>query len=163
MAKNRAGIFFRSSELRLQRSGSGQPYSYYKSFDTPVSVSEIRMYARTLKTSLTEGVCPNYPKVYTVETSADGQSWTELASEDEGLIRSTKTAMSTTTFDGDIRAQVGIPGRFVPAYDADPVSVTVYEGKKETSEYPGRRSKCNQPGGRTGPEVLPESRPDYDY
>lgn len=106
-------------------------------FDTPVSISEIRMYARTLKTSLTEGVCPNYPKVYTVETSADGQSWTELASEDEGLLRSTKTAMSTTTFDGDIRAQVGIPGKFIPAYDADPVSVTVYQGNRETSEYPG--------------------------
>ena len=95
------------------------------------------MYARTTLGSIIGGVCPDYPRVYTVQTSEDGQVWTDLASEDEGLIRSTKTSMSTTTFDGEIRAQLGIPGKFIDKYDAEPVSVTVYEGNKESSEYPG--------------------------
>lgn len=106
-------------------------------FEEPVQVSEIKMYVRTALNSITEGVSPNYPKVYTIQTSEDGENWKEVAAENEGIIRTTKTAMSTASFDGEIRAQVGIPGRFVEEYDAEPVSVTVYEGNKEASEYPG--------------------------
>lgn len=113
-----------------------EPINIDLSFKDPVNISEIRMFARTLKASSIEGVCPNYPKVYTVQTSEDGQSWTDVAKESEGLLRSVKTAMSTTSFDGDIRAQAGLPGKFVSDYDADPVAVTVYEGTKANSEYP---------------------------
>ena len=114
-----------------------EPVNIDLTFPEPVNVSEIRMYARTALGSIIGGVCPDYPRVYTVQTSEDGQTWSDLVSEDEGLIRSTKTAMSTASFDGDIRAQLGIPGKFISKYDADPVSVTVYQGNKETSEYPG--------------------------
>lgn len=114
-----------------------EPINIDLAFQEAVDISEIKMYARTTLGSIIGGVCPDYPRVYTVQTSEDGQVWTDLASEDEGLIRSTKTSMSTTTFDGEIRAQLGIPGRFIDKYDAEPVSVTVYEGNKESSEYPG--------------------------
>ena len=113
------------------------PINIDLTFDEPVQISEVKMFARTLKNSITEGVSPNYPRVYTVQTSSDGgQTWTDVASEDEGLLRLTPTVMSTTSFDGEIRAQVAIPGKFADEFDALPVSVSVYEGNKADSSYP---------------------------
>ena len=115
-----------------------KPVSIDLRFDQPEKICAVKMYVRTGKESIVGGVVPNYPKVYSVLTSDDGQNWSEAAAKDEGLIRSEKTVMSTASFDGEIRAQVGISGKFAEKYDAEnPIEVTVYEGMKESSEYPG--------------------------
>ena len=71
-----------SSDI-LGRGSSGpvldEPINIDLTFNSPVNVSEIKMFARTMKASSIDGVCPNYPKVYTVQTSEDGQIWTDIA------------------------------------------------------------------------------------
>lgn len=111
-------------------------------FESPVKFSSLRLFPRSSKDSILGGVCPNYPKVYTVSVSDNGTDWTELVKDqDQGIVRQAgllqNMAMSTTTFPGTIRAQVGLPGRMTGEFDQEPVSAVVYSATKATSEYAG--------------------------
>lgn len=102
--------------------------------------SSLKIYPRTAKKSIVSGICANYPKVYTVSVSDDGKNWTEVKTVNHGLVElenSSYMKMSTTSFEGEIRAQVGLAGKFTADYEQEPVSAYIYNGIKENSAYAG--------------------------
>ncbi len=116
------------------------PITISFAFDQPITFSNLRIFPRISKDSISGGVCANYPKVYTVAVSDNGTDWTDLVvDEDKGMVRQTgllqNMEMSTTTFPGTIRAQAGLPGRMTGEFDQQPVSAVVYKGTKASSQY----------------------------
>ncbi len=103
--------------------------------------SSLKIYPRITKESISSGICVNYPKTYTVSISDDGNEWHKIKTVNNGLVEQEKNSenmqMSTTSYDGEIRAQVGLVGKFTAEYEQEPVSAYIYKGTKENSEYAG--------------------------
>lgn len=120
-----------------------QPVTFDFKLESKADISSIKMYTRTKKESVYAGVCPSYPKVYTVQTSEDGgKTWKNiLDKEDSGIVKNTILAgreqMSVTTYPGEIRAQAGTSGKIVDEYEQKPVSAVLYTGKASQSSYAG--------------------------
>ncbi len=120
----------------------GQPITIQFDFADAVPFQNLKFYPRITKDSISYGICANYPKVYTVEVSADGTNWeTVLDHYDQGLVRNEtlyqNTQMSQTAFSGTIRAQNALPGRLIAEYDQYPTAAYTYSGLKAGSSYPG--------------------------
>ena len=117
------------------------PVSIIFDLDHEISFSELKLYPRVTKNSISNGICPNYPQVYTVSISEDGKNWTEVATNTYDLLRDTtklqNMELSATTYDGEIRAQVGTPGRMIDTLDRYPVDAHTYSGTKANSSYAG--------------------------
>ena len=102
--------------------------------------SSLKIYPRITKDSILNGICANYPKTYIVSVSDDGKDWTEVKTVKLGLIESENFAnmeMSTAAYEGEIRAQVGLAGKFTNKYEQEPVSAYIYNGTKENSQHTG--------------------------
>lgn len=126
-----------------------QPVTIQFDFENEIQLSGLKFYPRSSKDSVSYGVCANYPKVYTVQASADGVNWnTILENFDQGIVRNDtlyqNMEMSETTFPGTIRAQNAIPGKFSEDFDQYPVSAYTYSGVKGASEYPGGEIEIDQ-------------------
>ncbi|MCU6687080.1 family 78 glycoside hydrolase catalytic domain [Dorea acetigenes] len=114
-------------------------------FNQAVTFSGMKLYARTDKESIYYGVCPNYAKIYSIQTSSDGgKTWKDIdgASKlDAGTLKNTvlsgKTAMSTTTYSGEIRAQAATPGKIIDKFSKEPVSCVLYTGQAANSSLAG--------------------------
>lgn len=111
-------------------------------FDDKIRFDALKFYPRVQKASISYGVCANYPKVYTVEVSDDGQNWEKVLNEyDQGMVRNEtlyqNTVMTETAYTGTIRAQSAIPAKFAGAFDREAVSAYTYTNLKEGSELPG--------------------------
>lgn len=118
-----------------------QPLTIEFDFDEAVRFSSLRIFPRSTKDSIIGGIYPNYPKKYTVSVSEDGENWTDIATEDKGMVRKQEELrdmkLSTRTYSGVVRAQTGLPGRMSGKYDQSPVNACIYSGNKEGSTYPG--------------------------
>lgn len=120
-------------------------------FDTPVTFSSVRLYARTGIESIYHGICPNYAKTYSVQTSSDGgKTWTDISGAskvDAGVLKNTvlsgKTSMSTTTYSGDIRAQLATTGKIIEELSREPISCVLYTGQKDSALAGGEISVDN--------------------
>lgn len=116
-----------------------QPITIEFDFDEAVTFSGMRVFPRSGKNSILGGIYANYPKVYTVSVSENGTDWTDLVTEDKGMIRKQEDLqgmrMSVADFPGVIRAQNGLPGRMTGEFDQNPVSSVVYSGTKAESQY----------------------------
>lgn len=112
-------------------------------FDKAVEISSMKIYPRTKQDSIVSGICSNYPKVFSVQTSEDGgETWTDVLTDvDAGQVKNTSMfgaqRLSTASFAGEIRAQEGMPGRILDQYSKTPVSAVLYTGQAEESSYAG--------------------------
>lgn len=110
-------------------------------FDNGTEISKINLYCRTGISSVADGICPNYPKTYSVQVSNDGEKWTDVLSNyDAGDIQNPKLnaqGLSTTEYAGMIAADKGSSGRIVDEFEQRPASVTIYTGEALQSEYEG--------------------------
>ena len=50
-------------------------------FDQPTELASLKLYCRTGIASVTNGVCPNYAKVYSIQVSDDGQNWRDVVTD----------------------------------------------------------------------------------
>ena len=119
-----------------------KPVTIEFDFHEAVEFSSLRIFPRSSKDSVLGGIYANYPKIYTVSVSEDGTNWRDLVvDEDKGMVRKLadlqNMKMSTASFQGVIRAQTGLPGRMIGAFDQNPVSAYKYLGNKADSEYEG--------------------------
>ena len=118
-----------------------EPVTIQFDFENEVSFSSLKIYPRISLESISFGVCANYPKVYTVQISEDGNIWTDVTVDQEnGMVRNTtlfqNTKMSTAEFPGSIRAQAGTAGKLIDTFDQYPVSAVLYTDVKAESSYP---------------------------
>lgn len=119
-----------------------EPITIQFDFDQEIRFDQLKFYPRAEKESISYGLCANYPKVYTVEISDDGQNWeTVLDQFDQGMVRNEtlyqNMIMSETAYAGTIRAQNAIPGKFASAYDREAVSAYTYTSATgATEQYP---------------------------
>lgn len=103
-----------------------------------VSLRSVRLYCRTKLASVLSGICPNYPKEYSIQVSSDGESWTDVITDYQaGSIRAGALALDTLSYAGEIKAASGMSGRIVDEFEQRPVSAVIYSGTKADSEYPG--------------------------
>lgn len=116
-----------------------EPITFEFHFGEAVTFSSLRIFPRSSKDSILGGIYANYPRKYTVSVSENGTDWTELVTEDKGMVRKQEELqnmrMSTADFAGVIRAQNGLPGRMTGAFDQSPVSAYIYSGTKAQSQY----------------------------
>ncbi len=102
--------------------------------------SSIRIYPRTTKESVLNGVLANYPMEYTVSVSDDGENWSMVKSTNHGLVMNDGVSameMSTVDYDGEIRAQSGLTGKFLNKYESEAVYAYIYKDVKSDSTYKG--------------------------
>lgn len=132
---------YTSDILDMQKSmvSLEQPITIEFNFGEAVTFSSMRIFPRSGKDSILGGIYANYPRTYTVSVSENGTDWTELVTEDKGMVRKQdelqNMRMSTAAFPGVIRAQTGLPGRMTGEYDQNPVSAYIYSGTKAESQY----------------------------
>ncbi len=121
-------------------------------FDQAVSISELKLYARTKLESVYHNVCPNYAKVYSVQTSSDGgKTWKDVkgaAGVDAGVLKNTvlagQASMGETTYAGEIRAQAATPGKIIDKFSQKPVSCVLYTGNAASSSLAGGEIKVDK-------------------
>ncbi len=133
-------------------STASKPITIDFHFDQAVSINELRLYARTKLESIYHNVCPNYAKVYSVQTSSDGgKTWKNVegaADIDADVLKNTvlagQTSMGETTYAGEIRAQAAIPGKIIDKFSQKPVSCVLYTGNAPSSSLAGGEIKVDK-------------------
>ncbi len=117
------------------------PITVDLTFSEAVKLDSIRLYCRTALSSVGAGLCPNYPKVYSVLLSEDGKTWTEAVKDyDAGNVRNTvlnADGITSTEYGGEIQPSSGMSGKIVDEFEQHPVSAVIYTGTKAVSEYAG--------------------------
>ena len=120
---------------------SDPPLTVDFAFDQPTELASLKLYCRTGIASVTNGVCPNYAKVYSIQVSDDGQSWKDVVTNyDAGRVENSflqTTGITTTEYPGQIIASRGDSGQIVDAFEHQPVSATLYTGEAAESQYEG--------------------------
>ncbi len=109
-------------------------------FANNAEITTVNIVCRTEKASVSGELCPNYPKIYEIQVSDDGQSWTTVAECDAGEVWNSvlyPRSLETVTYAGEIRPSRGMSGRIADAFEQLPVSAQVYSGTKADSSYPG--------------------------
>lgn len=118
-----------------------QPVTIDFQLKQPAVISSMNLYCRTSLESVSSGLCPNYPKVYSVQVSEDGNSWKDVVTDfDAGNVKNEVLAtegITTASYPGKIIAQRGESGQIVDAYEQRPVSATLYTGQAASSSYTG--------------------------
>lgn len=117
----------------------GEPVTLDFNFGKEVKLDGLKMYCRTKTGSVLENICPNYPKVYDVLVSDDGENWSEvLADYNAGDVYiSDPGKLGTLIYNGRIKAASGMSGRIIDEFEQQPVSAVLYSGTKPQSEYVG--------------------------
>ena len=125
----------------LESFHSDPPLTVDFAFDQPTELASLKLYCRTGIASVTNGVCPNYAKVYSIQVSDDGQNWRDVVTDyDAGRVENSflqTTGITTTEYPGQIVASRGDSGQIVDAFEHQPVSVTLYTGEAAESQYEG--------------------------
>lgn len=122
------------------------PITISFAFENEMEFNSLRMYPRTSKNSVVENECANYPKKYVVEISNDGENWNtvdEFTVDSLQNAKNSNTYLSSTTYDGIIKAQPGTQGKLISNYDKNPVSATLYTKEKLISKYDGGEIKVD--------------------
>ncbi len=120
-----------------------KPITIDFAFEKETSLKELVFYGRTGKTSVVSGVCPNYPKIYSIQISDDGNNWTDIVSDYEvGLLENgnddiSSMYLTTINYVGKIKEDPASTGKIIDGFSKDAVNVVTYSGYKENSEYVG--------------------------
>lgn len=156
---------WRNAYLTDGEDGTGRDYGFTTVFNPakPIYVtvdlgaeydlSALKIHCRSLVASEEEGVCPNYPKEYTVQTARESDfavgaqpapgyddaastGWTDVLSWDAGRVGFT-LALSEASYPGRLIAQQGPIGQIVDAFEEEPESAVIYDGEAAESTYAG--------------------------
>lgn len=130
---------------KILAKGSLKELTLSEPIDVDVDLGEaaaldcIKIKCRTKTGSVAANICPNYPKVYDVLVSDDGENWQEIITDYNAgdVYISDPGALGALEYKGKIKAASGMSGRIVDKFEQQAVSAVIYSKTKENSTYAG--------------------------
>ena len=117
---------------------AGNPITVQIELAAATEINRMNIHCRTSLESFEKGVCPNYPKVYTLAVSSDGNTWTNVETFNSGSVKNPMhSGLSAKDYNVKLIAQNGDAGWILKKFEKPAVSAALYSKNIASSLKPG--------------------------